>query len=170
MPAPVPQFSELISTVTSSAVPLEMRDAYTPGDPVFQDWLSGKPVPEPAYPAWHDLAKAAIARGIVFRRARIVSEPLAPFTRFEYEITPGNHLAAGELVRWLPRSNASDLSLPGNDFWVLDSRIVRFGLFAGDGTFLHHVQSEEPGLVRHCADAFEAVWQRAIDHHAYRPS
>jgi hypothetical protein len=28
--------------------------------------------------------------------------------------------AAGEDVRWLPRRRASDLALPGTDFWVLD--------------------------------------------------
>jgi hypothetical protein len=35
--------------------------------------------------------------------ARVVSEPLAPFIRYEYEITSGLNIAAGEEVRWLPR-------------------------------------------------------------------
>ncbi|MFI9362069.1 DUF6879 family protein [Kitasatospora sp. NPDC053057] len=34
---------------------------------------------------------------------------------------------------WFPRSRAFDLALPGTDFWLFDSRIVRFSLFTGDG-------------------------------------
>jgi Family of unknown function (DUF6879) len=36
------------------------------------------------------------------------------------EGTAGLNIAAGEEVRWLPRRRASDLRLPGNDFWLLD--------------------------------------------------
>jgi hypothetical protein len=168
--AKVPPFSELIAGTTSSAVHLEMRDAYTPADPVFLDWAAGKPVSDPAYPGWVDLVRASLARGVVFRRVRIVSEPLSPFMRFEHDITAGLNIAAGELVRWLPRRRASDLCLPGNDFWVLDDRLARFGHFAGDGEFLDHELTSDPRIVRHCAGAFEAVWQRAIDHDAYRPA
>jgi hypothetical protein len=40
---------------------------------------------------------------------------------------------AGELVRWLPRRQASDIALPGNDFWVFDDATVLFNHFNGDG-------------------------------------
>jgi hypothetical protein len=168
--AMVPPFSELIAETTESAVHLEMRDAYTPSDEGFLDWLAGKPVPEPALPEWHDLVRASIARGVRFRRARVVSEPLAPFIRYEYDMTIGTNIAAGEQVRWLPRRRASDLCLPGNDFWVFDNRLVRFGYFAGDGEFLEHELADDPAVVRLCATAFEAVWERAIPHAEYRPA
>ena len=112
--------------------------------------------------------RANIARGVRFRRARIVSEPIAPFIRYEYDITIGTNIAAGEQVRWLPRRRASDLCLPGNDFWVFDDRLVRFGHFAGDGEFLEHELADDPALVRQCSTAFEAVWQRAVPHDKYR--
>ena len=51
----VPPFSELITATASSAVHLEMRDAYTPDDQRFLDWLAGKPLPCPANPAWSQL-------------------------------------------------------------------------------------------------------------------
>lgn len=76
----------------------------------------------------------------------------------------------GEQVRWLPRRHASDLCLPGNDFWVFDDRLVRFGHFAGDGEFLEHELADDPAVVRLCATAFEAVWERAIPHANYRPA
>ena len=73
-------------------------------------------------------------------------------------------------MRWLPRRRASDLCLPGNDFWVFDDRLVRFGYFAGDGEFLEHELADDPAVVRLCAAAFEAVWERAVPHAGYRPA
>jgi hypothetical protein len=168
--AEVPPFSELIAATTTSAVHLETRDVYTPDDPLYLGWLEGKPLPEPAMPDWHELVRAHAARGVRFRRARVVSEPLAPFIRHEYEMTAGLNIAAGEDVRWLPRSVAPGLCVPLCDFWVLDNRLVRFGHFAGDGTFLRHELSDSSEDVRVCAEAFESVWLRAIPHADYRPA
>jgi hypothetical protein len=147
-----------------------MRDAYTPDDQRFLDWLAGKPLPEQANPEWSALVRTHAARGVRFRRARVVSEPIAPFIRFEYEITATVNIAAGEQVRWLPRRRASDLCLPGNDFWVFDDRLVRFGYFAGDGEFLEHELADDPAVVRQCSTAFEVVWDRAVPHAEYRPA
>jgi Family of unknown function (DUF6879) len=150
-------------------VHLETRDAYTPDDPLYLGWLEGKPVPEPALPDWYELVRAQVARRIRFRRARIVSEPLSPFVWFEHGMTSGMNIAAGEDVRWLPRRLTPGLCVPLCDFWVFDDRLVRFGYFAGDGTFLEHELSDDPEVVRTCAEAFEAVWLRAIPHADYRP-
>ena len=87
----------------------------------------------PRIPPGMSSSATHVARGVRFRRARIVSEPVADFIRFEYEATAGLNVAAGEEVRWLPRRRASDLCLPGNDFWVFDGRLVRFHHFSGDG-------------------------------------
>jgi hypothetical protein len=166
----VPPFSELIAEATTSATHLEMRDTYTPDDPRFRAWLAGSPPPDPANPQWSDLVRHHVARGVEFRRARIVSEPVTDYIRFEHALTAGVNVAAGEQVRWLPRRQASDLCLPGNDFWLFDDRLVRFGHFAGDGEFLDHEMSGDPAVIRLCATAFEAVWERAIDHAQYQLS
>jgi hypothetical protein len=167
-------FTELIAATTTSAVHLEMRDAYTPRDPGFLAWQAGQSAESlagsPEHQQWAGLVRANVARGVTFRRARIVSEPLASFIRFEYEMTGPLNIAAGEQVRWLPRRLASDLALPGNDFWVLDGKLVRFGHFAGDGEFTGHELTEDPAVVRLCAAAFEAVWERGADHSSYHPA
>lgn len=162
-------FSELIAATRRSAAHLETRDGYTPDDPAFAGWRAGKPAAAPAGAAWYDLVREHTARGVEFRRARIVSEPLADYIRFEYESTAFN-VAAGELVRWLPRHTAPGLLVPLADFWLFDDRLVRFGLFAGDGTFLRHDLCEDPEVVRSCAEAFEQVWRRAVPHGQYRPA
>jgi hypothetical protein len=94
---------------------------------------------------------------------------LAAYIRFEYESTAFN-VAAGEQVRWLPRHASPGLLVPLADFWLFDDRLVRFGFFAGDGTFLRHDLSDDPGVVRSCAEAFEQVWRRAVPHDEYRPA
>jgi len=165
-------FAALFARTERTAVHLETRDAYTPDDPLFVRWLAGEVTPGDIAEherEWGDLVRATVARGVVMRRARVVSEPLAPFIRFEYEGTGPLNVAAGEQVRWLPRTRASDLCLPGNDFWVLDDRLVQFHYFAGDGRWLFDELTEDPAVVKMCAMAFEAVWERAIPHEKYRP-
>lgn len=149
---------------------LETRDAYTPDDPRFVGWLAGDPLPVPANPAWSELVRAHTARGVRFRRARVVSEPLADYIRFEHAITDEVNVAAGEEVRWLSRRLAPGLCVPLCDFWVLDGRVVRFGYFAGNGDFLGDEVTDDPAIARTCADAFEAVWEHAVPHGEYRPA
>ncbi|MCW2890372.1 MAG: hypothetical protein JWL58_7234 [Streptosporangiaceae bacterium] len=161
-------FDDLIAAATFSAVHLEMRDTYVPSDPSFIAWQGG-----PRYDrtereqGWHALIGNAVARGVRVRRARIVSEPVTDYIRFEHAVTASMNLAAGELVRWLPRRQASALCLPGNDFWIIDDRLVRFGHFSGVGEVLGHELTDDPAVVKLCASAFEAVWDRAIDHNDF---
>ena len=123
----------------------------------------------PGDPAWYDLVRAHTARGVRFRRARVVSEPVADYIRFEHETTAGLNVAAGEEVRWLPRRRASDLCLPGNDFWLFDDRLIRFRHFAGDGDFVEDELCDDPAVAAMCSAAFEAVWERAVPHADYQP-
>ena len=166
-----PTFDELFARCTRSAMHLEMRDMYTPEDPTYLDWKAGVTYdPVERFRDWYDLMVKTAARGVTVRRARIISEPITEFIRHEFETTPLLNIPAGEEVRWLNRRQASDLALPGNDFWVFDDELVRFGYFAGDGTYLGHELSEDPAVVQLCSSAFDAVWNRAVDHNEYRPS
>jgi hypothetical protein len=164
-----PEFKELIATARHSAIHLETRDMYTPMGPVFVDWQAGKPIEYDRHLDWVQLVQETVGRGVDWRRARIVSEPVTDFIQYEWETTTIVNAAAGEKVRWLPRRLASDLLLPGNDFWVFDDKLVRFTNFAGDGSWGPHVLNEDPEIIRMCTTAFEAVWERAIDHAEYVP-
>jgi hypothetical protein len=167
---PVPTFDELFAATTASAVHLEMRDTYTPEDPVHLRWMAGELVDWVAeWRDWYDLVRATVARGVRIGRARIVSEPVTAFVRHEYECTTAMNVPAGEQVRWLPRRRASDLALPGNDFWVFDGRLVLFNHFDGDGRILEGELAADPAVVQLCASAFGAVWERGIPHEQYQP-
>src|SRR4051812_23193263 len=92
---------DALAAAHRSAVHLEMRDDYTPADPEFANWRSGQGIePSERFRSWFDLIVATVARGIQVRRARIVSEPVTDYIRFEYELTAGLNIAAGEQVRW----------------------------------------------------------------------
>jgi hypothetical protein len=166
---------ELLASCERSAVHLEMRDGYMRSAPMFTAWLAGHR-DDPADAAswwrpWHSVVAGARARGVTIRRARIVSEPVSEYIRFEYDITFRN-VAAGEEIRWLPRRRASDLALPGNDFWVFDERLVLWNHFTGEGEISPEgwETAEDPALAKACAAAFESVWERAIPHRDYRPA
>ncbi|WP_240506190.1 DUF6879 family protein [Thermoactinospora rubra] len=166
-----PTLDELLKRCVRSAMHLEMRDTYGYSSPGYRAWRDGVPFDRTAFDApWVNLIKETVSRGVVVRRARIVSEPISDYIRYEHYATPFANLAGGEMVRWLPRQKASDLALPGNDFWLFDGRLVRFGFHSGDGEATGSEDSENPAVVKLCASAFEAVWERAIDHAEYRPA
>src|SRR5688572_9712861 len=103
-------FEEMLASAQQSAVHLEMRDTYVPDDPSFIAWQGGPPYDRTRREAgWHQLIGDARARGVVVRRARIVSEPVTDYIRFEHSVTDSMNIKAGELVRWLPRRQVSDL-------------------------------------------------------------
>ncbi|MFI9076084.1 DUF6879 family protein [Streptomyces sioyaensis] len=170
-PNRVPPFAELVADCHHSAVHLEMRDVYGVASEAddFAEWQ----VTDEITPAslerrrpWLDLVRETVARGVVLRRARIVSTPVSEYIRYEHA---GTHLnvEAGEQVRWLPRKEAATLALPGTDLWLLDGRLIRFGHFSGDGAFTAHELNDDPAVTKMCADAFEAVWDRAVPHQEF---
>jgi hypothetical protein len=171
----VPSFDELLDGAEHTAVHLEMRDAYgvTSEADDFARWkATGERDTDPDSPYWGPwtrLIRRTVARGVVVRRARIVSEPVSDYIRYEHASTIVN-LEAGEQVRWLARRRASDIALPGNDFWLIDGRLIRWNHFTGDGASGGGEISEDSAAAKLCAEAFEAVWARAVPHENYKIS
>ena len=167
-------FADLLAGCERSAAHLEMRDQYAADSEAEEiaRWRTGHRID------WNDRAEwwmpfyghvaQAVARGVVVRRARIVSEPVTEYIQWEHYVTEGN-VRAGEQVRWLPRRHAADLALPGTDYWLFDDHLVRLGHFSGDGNLVEHEVTDDPATVALCAAAFERVWERAIPHQEYEP-
>jgi hypothetical protein len=150
-----------------------MRDAYAVDyeEGPFAEWRAGhrhNPADRSSWwRPWLDLIQETVGRGVVVRRARIVSEPVSEYTRFLHDGTFTN-VAAGEQIRWLPRRQASDIALPGNDFWLIDDRLIRWNHFTGEGASAGGEISEDPTAAKLCAEAFEEVWSRATPHDQYK--
>jgi hypothetical protein len=172
MPSNVPTWDELLGGAQHSAVHLEMRDTYAVDgerDRIAR-WRAGHRIdPDDRaswWRPWHSLISETVARGVAVRRARIVSEPVSEYIRYEHSQTFKNILS-GEQVRWLPRRRASDIPLPGNDFWLIDGTLVRWNHFTGDGRSAGGETSDDPAVAKLCASAFDEVWDRAIPHDQY---
>lgn len=143
---------------------LELWDQYAVDteDERYRRWreTGHYPVVENAFWA---AAGSAVRRGVVMERARVVSRPVSEYIVFEHAATVQN-LKFGERVRWLWRQDASELLLPGNDFWLVDDRRVMFNLFDGDGRPTAVQVTEDRRVVQACAAAFAAVWERGVNH------
>ncbi|WP_374991212.1 DUF6879 family protein [Streptomyces sp. LHD-70] len=153
-----------------------MRDSYMASDPAYQAWCRGerdRPADtDPGQRPWLQLMQDTTARGVEIRRARVVSVPESDYIRFEHHLSDAN-VKAGEQIRWLPRRQASQLALPGNDFWLFDHSLVVFLHFAGDGELAPHDDEErttDAKVVQMCSTAFEAVWDIAVPHQDYQLS
>lgn len=165
-------WARLFRACQHSASHLEMRDTYAVQEELadIEKWRAGQWGPEQdaeSKAGWLELMRETAARGVRLRRARIVSEPVTEYIRFEHEGTPQN-IAAGEDVRWLPRTRASGLALPGNDCWIFDGTTVLFNHFTGDGGWIGNELTTDPAIAALCTEAFEAVWERAIPHAEYQ--
>ncbi|MFE9063233.1 DUF6879 family protein [Streptomyces violaceusniger] len=169
MQSSIPPFSELLANTRESAVHLEMRDDYGT-NPRLEAWQRGERVDWADRESWwhpfHQTIADAVARGVVIRRARIVSEPVSEYIRWEHYATHAN-IIAGEEVRWLPRRQATDLLMPANDFWLFDGNLLRIHHFAGDGSHVTDELNTEAEALKMCSVAFEEIWQRAIPHSEY---
>ncbi|WP_026314113.1 DUF6879 family protein [Actinomadura flavalba] len=166
--------SELFARAERSVTHLEMRDGYGVSEPDYRAWCEGASVDQLARSGsvvpWVELVGSVVARGVTFRRARVVSEPVSDYIRFEHAVTGYSNLAAGEQVRWLSRRQAADLALPGADFWQIDDGTVCFVFQSGDGEPAGYELTENLSVVKLCSMAFEAVWDRGIEHAEYRPA
>lgn len=168
------ELRELFTSFDRYAYHLEMRDWYAIDEEKerFARWRAGdqvRPVAEEdRWRPWHTLIRDAGQRGAVVRRARIVSEPITDYIRFEWEGTYQN-VKAGEDVRWLPRRLATGIALPGNDFWVFDDSTALINHFTGDGGSAGQELITQPAVIELCRSAFEAVWEIATPHSDYQP-
>jgi hypothetical protein len=165
----VEQRNELILSARTR-LKLELRDRYAVDEATLDAWRRGdieavqarmKPIA--------DRIAAQVADGVSVRRIKVVSEPPSEYMRLVLE-TSGTLVEAGEDIRWLPRRLTSALLLPGNDLFVLDSKIVVFNVLDGDDGRAEQQLYTDPEIVERCRETFEAVWPLAIPHRAYRPT
>jgi hypothetical protein len=158
----------LFKDAAYSAIHLEMRDGYEPDDPDWLEWREGQHFdPAERWHEWFGMVRDTTARGVAVRRARIVSEPVTDYVRYEYDVTAGFNIASGEDVRWLPRNRAVGLLVPAVDFWIFDESAVVVNHFDGDGGIVKQEQLDDVGLATRYTAAFEQIWERATPHAEY---
>jgi hypothetical protein len=161
-------FNQLFRDFKHSAFHLEMQDEYGVADELepFRKWLTGEPDDYEWLREWHELIKAATNVGKSVRRARVVSEPVTDYIRFEHDMARFN-LEAGEQVFWVPRQRTQHIVFPEHDFWLLDDELVAFNIFSGDGRTFGAKLDNDPASVDLCRRVRDQVLAVGIPHHDY---
>ncbi|WP_213452726.1 DUF6879 family protein [Rhizomonospora bruguierae] len=163
-------FDRLLRIFERSSVHLETRDAYGTAVelPHMAQWAAGEPDDLSWLGGWCDTLRQHITDGKTVQRARIVSEPLSDYQRWSYSIAHPM-VNAGEDIRWVPRRLVSSIGVPGNDFYLLDDRLVVFLIYSGNGLNAAYESSTDPADVALCRSAFSIVWKLAVPHRDYQP-
>ncbi|MFE3189948.1 DUF6879 family protein [Nocardia sp. NPDC059240] len=164
------EFDRLLTGFGQESIHLETRDAYGTAVelPHMAKWAVGEPDDSEWLEGWCAVLRSHVAAGRSVRRARIVSEPLSGYQLWSHSIAQPM-VDAGEDIRWAPRRLISSIGLPGNDFYLFDDRLVVFLHYSGNGLARGKDTSTDPGDIRMCRKAFEAVWTLAIPHRDYQP-
>ncbi|MGH3670616.1 MAG: DUF6879 family protein, partial [Pseudonocardiaceae bacterium] len=102
----------LLANFQHEALHLEMRDVYALEDEerrlaqFLERGSRDHDAEAEERQPWMTLVQDATTSGKVFRRARIISEPVTDYIRDEWAGT-GANVSAGEEIKWLPRRLAS---------------------------------------------------------------
>ncbi len=159
----------LLASFQREALHLEMRDSYgTAAElPHLAKWEAGEPDDTDWLQPWFDTVRSGVHAGKIFRRLRIVSEPVSDYQKW---VLRDSHLfvEAGEDIRWLPRSRVSTVALPGNDFWLFDDQVVVFLIFAPSGQVVDRQKTTDRTAVELCRAAFETAWKLSIPDSEYQ--
>ena len=167
-------FARALGGARASAYHLEQRDTYALADvhrPSYDAFIAKGDVDDAFAVDWVKTVRDAVARGVAFRRLRIVSEPVSDYIRWEHAVTRPN-IAAGESVRWLSRRTCPYVAVVPFDFWIFDGRTVLVNHFAGDGSWPEPSAElrTEPELVQLVAASFENAWSLGVPHERYNPA
>lgn len=151
-------------------IKVELRDNYAVDEKLFAAWGAGdsKTVDQAAETA-SSKVKERTSRGMRLRRAKVVSEPLSEYQRFALQFSV-RAVEAGEDIRWVPRRRLSTVTVPGNDFFVLDDELVIFNVLDGADGRAEQQLYRDPDVVKLCRESFEAVWALSVPHREYQPS
>jgi hypothetical protein len=164
-------FDGLFRAFERTAFHLEVQDSYqTPEEAgPFDLFLAGQPDDFGWHQPWLKLVRQATDAGKQITRARVVSVPHVPYTRWGLSVARLN-IEAGEDIRWLPRHLTGDMELTADDYWLFDDRLVVFTIFKPNGRFVGGASTTDRTIIEHCRTVRRAVWERAIPHDEYLAS
>ncbi|MGW2592497.1 DUF6879 family protein [Streptomyces sp. NPDC001515] len=163
----------LIERISYDAFHLELRDDYSVPveDGPYERWLRGEPDDLEWFAPWAELMERVTGPGRTVRRVRVVTEPHSLYIQWEHATTAVNE-KAGEVIRWLPRHKLpGGLRFPvdGNDWWLLDDKVVAVGHFNEAGRVLGSEIIETPDIVAECVRVRDLLWAIAIPTIEYKP-
>jgi hypothetical protein len=164
-------FRRLCETFKHTAFRLETRDRYLDGEEQepLRRFLAGEPPDDAWFMDWYESVERLTAEGRRMKRVRVVSEPHSDYTRFGIDLARRLNVPSGEDIRYLPRRRSQELSLPDEDFWLLDSSRVLV-LHFDDEVLLGAELVTDPAEVVRRGCWRDAAWHHAVAVDAYASS
>lgn len=160
------EFADLLSTYRHTAFRFEAQPSYAIGEEraELDRFLAGSPLRPSEVPwrrAYLDRIAGQAQTGKRRTRVRVFDEPPTDYQRWLIWTTRW-YTAAGEDIRYLPRSQAERIGLPLEaDWWLLDDRLVIFMRFTSAGEMAGDELITDPDAI-----AFYRTWRDAAIAHA----
>jgi hypothetical protein len=157
------EFGGMFTTLKHSAWRLETRGRYAEDEvtDTYRQFAAGQPVTWDLDDPWCTNRREQTAAGKRFERVRILDEPPTAGQRYLLDNARRN-TAVGETIRILTRDRADELSLPREDFWLFDARVVALLHFDEDDVMTGVELITNPVEVLRYAQAREAAWHFAM--------
>lgn len=163
------EFDALFTRFEHTAWRLETRRRYASDETTetYAQFLRGESVNwDGADVEWCAERREQTALGKRIERVRIVDDPPTPGQLYLLDNARRNS-AVGEDIRNLWRSDASQLQLPNEDYWIFDSRLVA-RLNFDDADHLVSVELiTEPVEVNRYAQVRDAAWHYAVPYETF---
>ena len=147
---------------------IELRDTYTveSEDEPFGRFVAGVDDDYSWLSEWLGFVAEVTAAGTHVQRARVVTVPHSPYTRWGLAVA-SMLTASGEEIRYLRRDHAAGISFPQEDFWLLDDDRLILSVFSDDGRQGAFASTADVQLLAHCVAVRDQVWARAVPYPDY---
>ncbi|MDH6110270.1 hypothetical protein P3T36_004798 [Kitasatospora sp. MAP12-15] len=115
---------------------------------------------------WCRSRREQVAMGKRFERVRIMDNPPTVGQLYLLDNAERNS-AAGEVIRYLWRTDADRLSLPDEDAWLFDSRVIALLHFDADDDLTGVELITDPVQVARACQVRDAAWHFAKPHRTF---
>ncbi|MEU1420188.1 DUF6879 family protein [Kitasatospora sp. NPDC005751] len=162
------EFDIMFESLQHTAFRLETRRRYRSDEQTetYRRFAAGQvPGWDPDDP-WCRSRREQVSLGKRFERVRIMDSPPTPGQRYLLDNAERNG-AAGEDIRYLWRADADRLSLPNEDTWLFDSRVIALLRFDADDDLIGVELITDPVQVARACQVRDAAWHFASPHRAF---
>ncbi|MGP3987937.1 DUF6879 family protein [Streptomyces sp. 3N207] len=125
----------------------------------FQRFLRGEPTPHDIDRPWLVTMRALRQQGKSVARVRVLDEPPTDYQRWLLEDVLDS-VDAGEDIRYLARSEADNLAVSMQDFWLFDSHTIGVFHYNGNASLGMELR-QDPGEVAAACHIRELAEPRA---------
>jgi hypothetical protein len=156
------EFTGMFQTFAHSAWRLETRGRYRSDEETetYRRFAEGQTVEWDLNDPWCVARREQVALGKRFERVRIMDSSPTPGQLYLLDNAARNS-AVGEDIRYLWRADADRLSLPAEDSWLFDSRVIALLHFDGDDVLTGVELITDPVQVARACQVRDAAWHFA---------